>query len=109
MIYALWDRFFDGDFEKNGKEVFRKHNAQIEALVPEERLLRYDVRQGWKPLCDFLEVDVPSQPFPSGNNMDSFHESCRSKDMIKAGRFASKLSTGIAVLAICTGVWWRMR
>ena len=37
------------------------------ATVPAARLLVFDVKQGWKPLCAFLGVPVPSQPFPHLN------------------------------------------
>jgi len=44
---------------------FERHNALVERTVPEERLLVYEVAQGWEPLCGFL--DVPAQPFPRVN------------------------------------------
>src|SRR5580698_414236 len=35
------------------------HNKRMKELVPKEKLLVYDVREGWGPLCDFLDVPVP--------------------------------------------------
>ncbi len=32
--------------------------------VPEDRLLVFDVREGWEPLCDFLQMPVPKTEFP---------------------------------------------
>lgn len=61
---------FDGDFEKNGMRVLKEHNDMIRSLVPKERLLEYHVGDGWKPICDFLDCDVPDRPFPSGNEKD---------------------------------------
>ncbi|MBV9803485.1 MAG: hypothetical protein JO130_09860, partial [Solirubrobacterales bacterium] len=29
---------------------------------------------GWEPLCDFLEVDVPSEPLPNVNDTSAFKE-----------------------------------
>ncbi|KAL7532174.1 hypothetical protein ACHAWF_004048, partial [Thalassiosira exigua] len=37
---------------------YEKHKQSVVAAVPEGRLLIFDPTQGWKPLCDFLEVDV---------------------------------------------------
>lgn len=39
----------------------------VRKTVPPERLLVFDVRQGWGPLCEFLELPVPSTPFPHVN------------------------------------------
>ena len=48
-------------------EVFERHNEAVGRRVPPERLLVFDVREGWAPLCDFLGVDVPEEPFPHLN------------------------------------------
>jgi hypothetical protein len=39
---------------------------EVKATVPKERLLIFNAKQGWKPLCEFLGVPVPAnnQPFP---------------------------------------------
>ena len=51
--------------------VFRKryriHNHRVKSTVPADKLLVYNVKQGWKPLCDFLECEVPNIPFPHEN------------------------------------------
>ncbi|HEY0674983.1 MAG TPA: sulfotransferase [Immundisolibacter sp.] len=48
-------------------EVFERHNRAVQATLPAERLLTYDVTQGWAPLCAFLGVPVPDAPFPRVN------------------------------------------
>lgn len=47
---------------------FRTRQAEVEATIAPERLLIFDVAQGWEPLCAFLEVPVPDQPFPRRND-----------------------------------------
>jgi Sulfotransferase domain len=47
---------------------FEKHVAAVKAAIPAERLLVYEVKQGWGPLCEFLGVPEPDQPFPSVNS-----------------------------------------
>jgi hypothetical protein len=32
--------------------------------------LHFDVRDGWRPLCEFLDVRVPDLPFPRINRRD---------------------------------------
>jgi hypothetical protein len=51
-----------------------RHNEQVKRLVPAERLLVWDVAEGWEPLCAFLEVDVPDEPLPHANDRESFVE-----------------------------------
>ena len=48
-------------------EVFGRHNEAVRRRVSPERLLVFDVREGWAPLCDFLDVEVPDGPFPRLN------------------------------------------
>ena len=44
--------------------IFERHNAAVRALVPAERLLAFDIADGWEPLCAFLQLPVPAEPFP---------------------------------------------
>lgn len=46
---------------------YRAHGARVRDSVAADRLLVFDVRQGWGPLCEFLRVDVPETPFPWTN------------------------------------------
>ena len=46
---------------------FKRHNDAVIADAPKDRLLIYDVSQGWAPLCDFLGVPAPDAPFPHTN------------------------------------------
>lgn len=54
--------------------LFQRHNSSVRAGVNAERLLVYEVEQGWAPLCEFLGVDVPTSPFPRGNDAGTFDE-----------------------------------
>ena len=46
---------------------YRMDNHRVKSLVPPEKLLVYNVKQGWKPLCDFLGCEVPTVAFPHEN------------------------------------------
>jgi len=39
----------------------------VKSIVPADSLLVYDVKEGWKSLCDFLECEVPTFDFPQEN------------------------------------------
>jgi hypothetical protein len=53
-------------------DYFHRHEAEVKATVPPERLLVYPVGSGWGPLCDFLGVPVPDEPFPTENSRAEF-------------------------------------
>lgn len=66
-----------GDDLLNKAEVikrFNAHNEEVMKMVPKERLLVYNVKEGWEPLCRFLNVPVPSTPFPLTNTTNEFRE-----------------------------------
>ena len=66
------DRFADKDFAIS---VFEKHNETVKQTVPADQLLVYEVKEGWEPLCDFLDVEAPKgKPFPHLNDSDSFRK-----------------------------------
>ena len=46
---------------------YTEHNARVKSSIPRDQLLVYNVKQGWKPLCEFLGVEVPDVPFPRLN------------------------------------------
>lgn len=48
------------------------HNEAVKAAIPPERLLVYQVKDGWDPLCRFLGVPVPAGPFPQTNHRAEF-------------------------------------
>jgi predicted naringenin-chalcone synthase len=70
----LWKGILDGSYEnyEDALDRFQRHNADVANTVPHERLLVYDVEQGWDPLCAFLDVAVPDAPFPHLNERDEF-------------------------------------
>ena len=45
--------------------------------MPAARLLVFDVREGWPPLCAFLGVPVPDAPFPRVNDADEIRRISR--------------------------------
>jgi hypothetical protein len=53
---------------------YRGNNQRVREIVPADRLLVFDVAEGWEPLCRFLEVPVPETPFPHHNERREFWE-----------------------------------
>jgi hypothetical protein len=54
--------------------VMERWNESVRNTVPAERLLEWNPSEGWEPLCEFLEVEVPSEPLPRLNDTTSFRE-----------------------------------
>jgi len=55
--------------------IFENHIAEVKHVVPPERLLVYQVSEGWGPLCAFLGVPIPNAPFPRVNDTAQFKRS----------------------------------
>ena len=83
----IWQKDFGGRFEdrQHAIAVFNQHNEAIKRLVPAEKLLVYDVKEGWEPLCHFLGVPVPTTPFPHLNDSGTFRRMFRAVDAILVG------------------------
>jgi hypothetical protein len=52
--------------------MFNKHTIEVKANIDPKRLLVFDVREGWQPLCEFLGKSVPAGDFPRTNSQDEF-------------------------------------
>ena len=70
----IWDRVFGGrmDDREHVKSVFEQHNAAVVNEVPAENLLVYTPGDGWEPLCRFLGVEIPEEPYPRVNSREEF-------------------------------------
>ena len=91
-----WDGVFGSRFEDrhHALAVFNQYNQEVQNHVPPERLLVYDVKQGWDPLCAFLGVAVPAgKPFPRLNDTAEFRKIIRRVKTVAYG-----LPTVVAVL-----------
>lgn len=98
VIASVWEGEFDGRFEdrEHALRVYREHNAKVKADVPPERLLVFEAKDGWEPLCRFLDVPVPDGPYPHLNDARQIRR------MLVAARV-----TGWALLAaVAVGVVW---
>lgn len=74
IVQGIAARHFGGKLNDRKRliEGYLRHNAEVQRLVPAERLLVYQVTEGWEPLCRFLGVPVPQAPFPDANSVDDF-------------------------------------
>ena len=72
-----------------GKEIsvayFNNWVEEVKRTVPEEKLLVFNVKEGWEPLCKFLNVPIPEGPFPHTN------DSAQMKKFIKSNQIKAKM------------------
>ena len=48
--------------------VYHEHNKNVKATIPSDKLFVFRIEDGWGPLCDFLDVEVPQEIFPHRNS-----------------------------------------
>jgi hypothetical protein len=77
MIRAVvWQGSMEGAFDDKAKaiDIYNRHNEEVRRRVPADRLLVFEARQGWEPLCDFLGVPVPAGSYPHLNERSVFND-----------------------------------
>ena len=74
MVERLFVKNFDGrgNDREHAIKVFEKHNEDVIRSVPRYRLLCFNVADGWAPLCHFLSLPVPDEPFPHFNKSEQW-------------------------------------
>jgi hypothetical protein len=85
---AILGETFDNRFEDkdHALEVFKRHTQEVRDAIAAERLLVFDVREGWTPLCRFLGVPIPEEPFPRLNDTATTQALIRMMRESTAGR-----------------------
>ena len=98
----IWQGTFDGKFEdkRHAIEVFNRHNEEVRRRVPREHLLVYEVREGWGPLCEFLDVEEPDQPFPRLNDAAEMRRRILAVRFLSVAVPAALALLGIGALAL---------
>jgi len=97
-IGTFQGRFADKDY---ALAVFARHIEEVCRTVPPDRLLVYEVSQGWEPLCRFLGVPAPAdRPFPHLNDSAEFHRRLRTVASFAWG------ASGVAVVFAVFGLAW---
>ena len=72
---TMWDRMENRMQDREYMvDFFNKHTAEIIDSIDAERLLVYQVSDGWAPLCEFLEVPVPNLEYPRINSRNETKE-----------------------------------
>jgi Sulfotransferase domain len=75
MVQTMFERlspdWHDAEATKAGYE---RHNAEVRAEVPANRLVNWQAADGWGPLCSRLGLPEPGDPFPLTNTTAEFRK-----------------------------------
>jgi hypothetical protein len=74
---AMMKEMFKHEFsmkpdKQSSIEAFVRHNQKVIDTAPKDRLLVWEAKDGWEPICDRLGLPVPDEPFPRVNTKEEF-------------------------------------
>ena len=100
---VIWHGKFDGHFEDKAyaEKIWNTHIEAVKAGLASERLLVFQVKDGWEPLCNFLGVPVPDTPFPRVNDTAQFHEMIKGMNRLGYVPWIA----GAVLLAVAAGIF----
>jgi len=78
---------------------YKKHNMYVKQTAPTDQLLVFNVKEGWKPLCNFLDKPVPYYEFPRKNIKAKVVEDLKSHKVFKKIQLEFCL-TGLVVIVL---------
>lgn len=83
---SIFGGLMHGDFADMAaaEKHFNQWREDVVASVPADRLLIFEVKDGWGPLCKFLGAPEPSEPIPHLNKKENFHDML--KNLMKGER-----------------------
>ena len=66
----IWQRNHRGTMNDRARALahYQAHIEEVKTAVPPDKLLIFKASDGWEPLCRFLAVPVPNEPFPNVND-----------------------------------------
>ena len=78
ITYKMFSSQLDGDYsDKNLAKKFLEHTDYVVKNCPKEKLLKFEVKEGWNPLCEFLKKDIPNEEFPNVNDTEELKSKFR--------------------------------
>ncbi|KAJ5450412.1 NAD dependent epimerase/dehydratase [Penicillium daleae] len=98
LLAAQWEKLYGEAIPT--RHTYDRHIAWLKEVVPEDRLVFFEVTEGWPALCEALGREIPKdRPFPHINDADAVDEI--SKMHIRRGltRWVVILAAGTATVA----------
>jgi len=98
-----------GNFPVEGRGYYKTYNAEVRTLAEGKQFLEYNVKEGWGPLCKFLEVEEPDIPFPRVNDTKAWQDWVEHNKMESILELLGKAGTAVIPLALGSFALWFMR
>lgn len=86
-----------GEREPFTTQTYHRHIEWLKNVVPEDKLVFFNVKDGWPPLCAALGVEVPDVPFPKINDSEAV-------DKLSAELVAKGMKRWGVIFAVAVGV-----
>lgn len=101
----IWRRFHQSTMDHPSAAIqrYEEHQREVREEVPADRLLVFRASDGWGPLCKFLGVPVPDEPFPRTNDSASFQRRLRKVRFVAYALVASMIVAGAILLWAAVG------
>ena len=83
------------------------HNCHVLHTIPQEKLLVHRSPEGWPRLCEYLEKDLPSVPYPHQNkNAALFNEDLMQQQLFRIIVKEMIISMSCGVVLIGVALYW---
>lgn len=71
---VIVNKTFNGKIDEKDSAIaiYEKHIKWVKTHVPGERLICFNISEGWKGLCGPLGLPIPKKPFPHVNTATEF-------------------------------------
>ena len=103
VLREAWIKLY-GEREPVTSLTYERHIAWLEEIVPKDRLVFFDVKDGWEPLCKALGKEVPKGvPFPrinDGEAIDAYAKKHVQRGLIRWAMILAAVGTAIAAVVM---------
>lgn len=100
VLREAWITLY-GEREPPTKLTYDRHITWLKETVPKDRLVFFNVKDGWKPLCEALGKEVPDGiPFPQINDGEAIDQFAKKHVQRGLLRWAGIVAGGVAVVAV---------
>lgn len=100
VLRKAWIKLY-GEREPLTRLTYDRHIAWLKETVPKDRLVFFDVKDGWKPLCKALGKEVPDGvPFPQINDGEAIDRFAKKHVQRGLARWAGIVAVAVVVMAV---------
>lgn len=91
-----------------GSAILPNWNHSVQQMVPADKLLIMDLKEGWEPLCKFLNVPVPDEPLPRANDAAAIEKTAQ-EVIVKLMGIWSGMFAASGVVSFTAWRLWKTR